>query len=401
MSEYTNVIQYRDQIYRCNTCGRCARGPWDPNQPETIKTPSKQCPIYETHKSLNYSSQGMMLIIRELLEEKLQPSEALVDAFYECLLCKGCDAVCAGRDVLPLGQLECAEIFRSIRADFVEMEVAPPPKMKKVTDLIETKHNRQGTQRKRDAWADGMDVPSTGSTIIFTSCTSAYQNNGPVQSLAKVMQAAGMDFGLLEDEWCCGALQLDSGLLASFKESALHNVEAIRKAGAKEIVVTCADCYRTIKNDYPKLVGELGFDVIHSSELILRLLNEKKIAFNRELDLGGKATYFDPCFLARGSTVVEQPRSVINSIPGIELVEMEGFGKYTFCCGRPITASVSGETYFHSGQERVKDAQAVDARTVITGCVNCEHSLTIASKKIDADIKVIDIVELVAQALFE
>lgn len=401
MSSYKNVMQYRDQIYRCNTCGRCPRGPWDPNQPETLQTPAKQCPIYETHKSLNSSSQGMMLIIRALLEDKLQPTDALVAAMYECLLCEGCDAVCAGRDVLPLGQIECANIFRALRADFVDLGVAPPPQMKKITDLIQEKHNRQGTQRKRDAWAEGMTIPTKGSTIIFTSCTSAYQDNGPVQSLVKVMQMAGMDFGLLEDEWCCGALQLDTGLLDSFKASVQHNVDAIKKAGAKEIVVTCADCYKTIKNDYPKYVGELGFNVIHSSELILRLLNEKKIKFNKKIDLGDKATYFDPCFLARGANVIDEPRSVLKAIPGIEWVEMEGFGKYTYCCGRPITASGSHDTYVHAGQDRVKDAQAVQARTIITGCVNCKQSLTTAAKKLGADIQVMDIAELVAEAVSE
>jgi heterodisulfide reductase subunit D len=399
MTSYKNVLQYRDQIYRCNTCGRCARGPWDPNQPETIKTPAKQCPIYETHRSLNSSSQGMMLIIRALLEDKLQPTDNLVEAMYECLLCEGCNAVCAGRDVLPLGQLECADIFRALRADFVDLGIAPPPQLKKVTNLIAEKHNRQGTQRKRDAWADGMNIPATGSTIIFTSCTAAYQDTGALQSLAKVMQLAGMDFGLLEDEWCCGALQLDSGLLDSFKISAQHNVDAIRRAGAKEIVVTCADCYKTLKNDYPNFVGELGFDVIHSSELILRLLNEGKIQFNKDIDLGGLATYFDPCFLARGANVIEEPRSVLHAIPGTEWVEMEGFGKYTYCCGRPITASGSLETYVQTGQDRIKDALAVDARTIITGCVNCTQSLTTAAKKLGADIKVMDITELVAQAV--
>lgn len=335
---FENVIQYREQVYRCSSCCRCPRGPWDPNQPEALPTPAKQCPIYEKHRSLNYSSQGMMLIIRELLEGKLQPSDALVAALYECLLCRGCDAVCAGKSDIPLGELDCADIFRALRADLVDLGVAPPPQMKKITDLISERHNRQGSQRKRDAWAEGMNIPTKGSTIIFTGCTAAYQEIGAVQSLVKVMQLAGMDFGLLEDEWCCGALQLDTGLLDSFKVSAQHNVDAIKKAGAKEIVVTCADCYRTIKNDYPNFVGDLGFNVIHSSELILRLLNEDKIKVNKKIDLGGKATYLDPCFLARGADVIDAPRSVLKAIPGTEWVEVEGFGKYTYCCGRPIVA---------------------------------------------------------------
>ena len=395
---FENVLQYREQIYRCNTCGRCQRGPWDPNQPDGLKTPAKECPIYQTHRNIASSSQGMMLIIRELLDGKLQPTEELVDAMYECLLCKGCDAVCAGRDELPLGSLECSTIFRTIREDFVNMKVAPPEKVKKVTDLIADKHNRQGTQRKRDAWAEGMNIPTKGETILFTSCTAAYQDNEVAQQVARIMQSADMNFGLLEDEWCCGALQVDSGLIDNFKDSTQHNVEAIRKAGAKKVVTTCADCYRTLKFDYPKYVGELGFEVIDSSEMILDLLKAKKIKFEKKVDFGGKVTYFDPCFLGRAGNVINEPREVLSSIPGIELVEMDGFGRYTYCCGRPITASASLETYTHTGQERVQDALDVSAKAVITGCVNCKQSLTNAAKKMGADIKVIDIVELVTQA---
>ena len=397
---YEHVTKYREQIYRCASCGRCPRGPWDPNQPEDLPTPTKQCPIYEKHRSLNYSSQGMMLIIRELMEGVLQPTEDLVEAIFECLLCKGCDAVCAGKADIPLGELECADIFRALRADFVEMGVAPLPPVKKITNNIVEKHNRQGSQRDRNAWAEGMNIPVKGSTIIFTSCTAAYQDSGPVKSLVKIMQLAGMDFGLLEDEWCCGALQEDSGLLESFKISAQHNVDAIRKAGAKEIVVTCADCYRTIKNDYPDFVGELGFDVIHSSEIIQRLLNEGKIKLDKEIDLGGKATYFDPCFLARGANVIDEPRSVLKAIPGAtEWVEMEGFGKYTYCCGRPITASGSPEVYLQTGQDRVRDGLDVDAKTIVTGCINCKQSLGSAAKKMGVDIKVRDITEVVAEVV--
>jgi len=348
---------------------------------------------------LSYSSQGMILIIRDLLEGKLEPSESLVSALYECLLCQHCNAVCAATNEIPLGELECTQIFQALRADLVEMGVAPPLSMKNATDRIREKHNRMGNDRKRGAWAEGMNIPAQGPTMIFAGCTAAYQNKEVVQSLAKVMQSSGMDFGMLEDEWCCGALQYDSGVLDDFKVSAQHNVDAIKKAGAMEIVMVCADGYKTIKNDYAKYAGELGFNVLHSSELIARLVKEKKITFNKKIDLGGKATYFDPCLLARVNGVVDQPREIINAIPGIELVEMEGYGKYTNCCGRPIVAPASKETYAKAGQDRIKDALAVEATVIITGCVNCKQSMTLAARKSGTEIKMMDIVELVAQAM--
>ncbi len=395
---YKNVLKYREQIYRCNTCCRCPRGPWDPNQPGVLPTPAKQCPIYEEHEALSSSSQGMILIIRDLLEGKLEPTEELVQHMYECLLCESCNAVCAGMDSIPLGSLECASIFRALRADFVEMGFAPPEKLKKFINSISEKHNRQGTEKSRTVWAEGLNIKDSGEVIIFTGCTAAYTDNTSVISLAKVLQLAKVDFGILKDEWCCGSLQEDAGILDGFKASAQHNVDAIRKAGAKTVVVTCADCYKAL-NDYPKYVGELGFEVVHSSELILRLLKEKKIKLNA-VDLGGLATYNDPCFLARGSgkTIINEPRELLYAIPGTEWVEMEGFGKYTYCCGRPITAPASLKTYQKTGLARVGDAEAVEAKTIITGCANCKTSLKFAAQKAGKDIKVMDIAELIEQS---
>jgi heterodisulfide reductase subunit D len=280
------------------------------------------------------------------------------------------------------------------------MGIAPPAKLKKVTDSIAQKHNRQGTDKDRLSWADGLDVKEKGETVIFTGCTAAYADNSSVVSLAKILQKAGLDFGVIRDEWCCGALQDDSGLLGAFKISAQHNVDAIRKTGAKQVVVTCADCYKVLRYDYPKIVGELGFEVIHSSELILSLLKDEKIKLGR-VDLGGVGTYNDPCFLARGGDkpVIDAPREALKAIPGTEWVEMEGFGKYTYCCGRPIVAPASLQTFQKTAQDRVGDAQAVQAKTIVTGCANCKTSLKSAAGKLDTGIKVVDIAELIEEAM--
>jgi Fe-S oxidoreductase len=340
----------------------------------------------------------MMLIIRDLLENKLEPTEALVEHMYECLLCEGCNAVCAGMDSIPLGSLECAEIFRALRADLVEMGVAPPARLKKNTDNIAEKHNRQGATKNRGAWAEDLGLKDGGEIVIFAGCTAAYADDTSVTNLAVVLQQAHVDFGILTDEWCCGSLQEDAGIIDGFKISAQHNVEVIRKTGAKTVVVTCADCYKAL-NDYPGYVGELGFEVIHSSELILRLLKEGKIALNA-VDLGGTATYNDPCFLARGDRpVIDEPRELLHAIPGTEWVEMEGFGRYTYCCGRPITAPASLDTYQKTGLARLGDAEVAGAKVIVTGCANCKSSLRSAARKAESDITVMDIAELAAKAL--
>jgi len=303
-------------------------------------------------------------------------------------------------DSIPLGCIEGARIFRTLRADFVEMGIEPPEGIKKFTDLIAETHSRQGvTKKERTAWADGLDIKEGGEIVIFAGCTAAYQDSSSVMSLAKILKHAGVDFGLLKDEWCCGSLQRDAGILDGFKASAEHNAAAVIAAGAKTVVVTCADCYRAL-NDYAEFIGDSGFEIIHSSELIARLLKEGKIKLNA-VDLGSVATYQDPCFLARGSgkVIIDEPREVLKAIGGTNWVEMEGFGKYTYCCGRPLTAPVSRATYEKTGLDRIGDAQVIEAKTIVTGCANCKTSLKASAKKAEADIRIVDIAELVAEAL--
>jgi len=342
----------------------------------------------------------MMLIIRDLLEGKLEPTPELVAHMNECVLCEGCIAVCRGMESIPLGSIEGARIFRALRADFVDMGIDPPEAIKKFTDLITETHSRQGvTKKERCAWADDMGIKDGGEIVIFAGCTAAYQDSSSVIALAKILQKTGVDFGLLRDEWCCGSLLRDVGILDGFKESAEHNAAAIRAAGAKTVVVTCADCYRAL-HDYADFIGESGFEIIHSSELIARLIKEGKIELNA-VDLGAVATYQDPCFLARGSgrVIIDEPREVLAAIPGTNWVEMEGFGKYTYCCGRPLTAPVSRGTYEKTGLDRIGDAQTIEAKTIVTGCANCKTSLKAAAKKAEADIRIVDIAELVDEAI--
>ncbi len=400
---YEKVSKYRDMVYRCNTCRRCPRGPWDPNQPDKLKTPVKQCPSYEANYTLASASQGMILIIRDLLEGKLEATPELVDHMYECVLCRSCNAVCEGMDSIPLGGIQGADIFRELRADFVDMGIAPPKGLKKLCDNIAESHNRQGTGKDRNAWAEGLDIPDRGEIMIFAGCTGSYQDQAVLQSLVKILRAAGVEFGILKDEWCCGAIQYESGMDDAFAVTARHNVEALREAGAKRVVCVCADCFKALAFDYPKAVGELGFEVIHSSELVKELLDEGKLTLTRKPELG-KVTYNDPCFLVRSGKrgdkkVIEEPRAVITAAVGEAPAEMEGFGKYTYCCGRSIMAAAAPSTYQTAGKGRVKDAAAIGADTIVTGCINCKSSLKGPAGKEGGGIRVMSLEELVAEAL--
>lgn len=404
---FEKVSKYKDMIYRCNTCRRCPRGPWDwdTDHPGKQATPTKQCPSYEASYTLSSASQGMILIVRDLLEGKLEPTQELVDHMYECVLCRSCNAVCEGMDSIPLGGIQGADIFRELRADFIDMGLEPPKGLKKFCDNIAAKHSRQGSDKDRSAWAKDLGLPEKADIVIFAGCTAAYQSTAILESLAKVLKAAGVSFGIIKDEWCCGAIQYEAGYDEAFAATAKHNVDAIRATGAKKVVCVCADCLKAISFDYPKYIGDLGFEVIHSSELVLDLLDSGALELSKKVDLG-KVTYNDPCFLVRSGKrgdkqVIEEPRKVIKAATGELPTEMEGFGKYTYCCGRPILAPAAPKTYSTARKGRIADAIKIGADTIVTGCVNCKASLNGATDKDgnDPGIKVISLEEMVAEAL--
>jgi heterodisulfide reductase subunit D len=350
----------------------------------------------------------MNSIARALLEGRLEVSDELIAAVQECVLCEACVTNCgevfnvveaiAGKRMKGHG-VDTPAVVRALRADFVNGGKGPTGHVEKVATAIAKSHNRFGRpQGDRNSWIpEGMTIPNKAELLFFVGCTASLRSKEIAQSFAKILKKAGVEFAVLgEEEWCCGGPQLlNAGLVKQFEVEAKHNVDAIRATGAKEVVTACADCYRTLKVDYPKVVGELGFKVLHSSELLARLLEEKKIQLTKEIE--ETVTFQDPCQLGRVAKVYEEPRSVIGNIPGVKLVEMEGNKQYTVCCGRyPVEMPVQS---LETGKARIQDAQVTGATTLITACSFCKWSLSKAASSLGSNIKVREITEVVAEAM--
>jgi heterodisulfide reductase subunit D len=359
------------------------------------------------YRFLSHSGLGISAAARALLEGRLEVSDELVKALYNCVLCGNCYTACDElfRRMEPMlgriGQgIDVPKIVRAMRADIATAGIEPPERYKQTATRVKKSHNRFGSkQDQRPAWIPkGLEIPGKGKLLFYVGCVASYRSREIAQSFAQVLDKAGVEFAILgEDEWCCGGPQLlDVGLLEAFKANAEHNVKAIQDAGAVEVVTACADCYKTLKFDYPEVGGELPCTVTHSSELMARLLKEGQIKLKNKMD--GKVTYHDPCQLAKVGNVCDQPREIIESIPGIEFVEMiQGNREYTMCCGRhPFELP---ELSLKTAIDRVQDAQAVEAKTIITGCSFCKWNLKNASKEVAPEIGVMDIVEVVAKSM--
>jgi Fe-S oxidoreductase len=173
---------------------------------------------------------------------------------------------------------------------------------------------------------------------------------------------------LLRDERCCGHDLLWSGDFEGFSRLAKHNLEAIEKSGAKRVIFSCPEGYRTFKLDYPEHFGKLGFEVEHISEVVAARISKVALELNPRK---GVITYQDPCRLGRHLGVYEPPRAMLNAIPELELREMERSRSSSICCGVSAWLNCDSCTKLLQVQ-RLKEAQSTGAKVLITACPKCE-----------------------------
>jgi len=232
--------------------------------------------------------------------------------------------------------------------------------------------------------------------LYYTGCMASYRLDSIAKGTIKLLKKAGVDFTMLGDEeWCCGSVLLRTGNRELAREVAEHNVEAFRNAGVDTIVTSCAGCFKTIKNDYPELVGMDGIKVMSSPELILDLIEEGKIKLKSSEK---KITFHDPCHMGRHSNVYDAPRDVLKSVEGVELVEMARSRENSRCCGSGGgVKSGFGDLANKMADVRIEEAAATGASIVTSPCPFCTYALADAAKRTGRSIKAVDFAELMLE----
>jgi heterodisulfide reductase subunit D len=238
--------------------------------------------------------------------------------------------------------------------------------------------------------------------IYFTGCMAAYRTQEIAKTTIQLLKKAGVDFKLLGgDEWCCGSVLFRTGNIKLGREMMDHNLKAFKEEGAKTVVTSCAGCYRTISKDYPKLSGsELQFNVLQTSELLKKLIDDGKLNFKPVNNPNGnlKITYHDPCHLGRHMKVYDPPRDILKTLPNVEFVEMAKNRDNARCCGfGGGVASADKELAQKMSDTRLSDALETGADVLTSACPFCTFSLREAAERNKADIEVIDLTEVVAK----
>jgi len=369
-----------NEIMACIMCGFCRNG----------------CPIYRETSLESTNARGRVILAYHLLTGRLEPSQALAEKFYQCTTCLNCKAVCPAG--IMVSDIVVAGRQRLVEAGFL------PGVDKTLIENMKTTGNPFGEPReKRTDVFPSTFKPQKGpvDALLFAGCVTSYQDINIIPNIMKILDKAGVSYTALgKDENCCGYISYLVGT-KEFQEVAEKNVEAFAKIKPKQILTTCAGCYKTFKELYPKYVP-FNTGVVHAIEYLDRLIGEKKIQFKNGNPM--KVAYHDPCDLGRHLNIFEPPRELLKKIPGVTLVEFKNNRLLAKCCGgggglKAFDTDLSGEIAY----KRILEALEVGAEVVVSACPSCKSNLQVAAARLRKEkksrIKVMDITELVAEAL--
>jgi len=254
---------------------------------------------------------------------------------------------------------------------------------------------------------DGLDVPlmrekKNTDVLYWAGCSGAYDSRGREisQSVAKILNEAKIDYACLgNEETCTGDSARRIGNEYLFQTMAEQNKETFEQYNFKKIVTQCPHCFTTLKNDYAEMGIEL--DVVHHSQYIDELINEKKIEPKPYLD--EDITFHDPCYLGRHNGEYDAPRKVLQSIlKEGSIKEMEQSKSDSFCCG-----AGGGNMWYEIktgeriNQHRVNQAVDTQSKTIAAACNFCNIMLEDGVKTTgnEENIRVVDIAEMVSKGL--
>ena len=391
--------------YACTECGRCT----DVCPANLTGKPLDPKKIIVDMRLSTYAQAGMKMAARHeprtiTADTPLIGEEGLIkdEELWSCTSCMACIEAC------PVAIEHVPKII-DMRRNLVLEETRFPPELTKVFNSLERNSNPFGLRaRNRADWAKGLGLkilsehPDEPVDVLYwVGCYGSFdaRNQKVAQSLSRILQAAGMNFGILgTEEGCTGDPARRAGNEYLYQVLAQGNVEVLQSYGVKKIVTACPHCMNTIKNEYPQFGGD--FEVAHHSQFIAEMMKSGRLKLEEGTDKKA-ITFHDPCYLGRYNDVYDAPREVVNGL-GVEVTEMQRSRNKSLCCGggggRAFMEEPIGKKMSHN---RLDDVLETGCGTLAAGCPFCITMFedAIGSTGSAEKVQVEDIAELVAARL--
>lgn len=405
-----------DEIYKCIHCGICL----------------PECPTYRVTKLETESPRGRIHLSRAVAEGRIEPNERFEEHIYLCLGCRACESVCpsgvkfgkileSAREIIgptgsPLSRFFTnialkrllpfparlsifARILRLYQKSLLKnlLRKLLPDSFIRVESLLPDISEKFFSPREETL----LPVSEKRFRVGFISgCVMSILFGDVNEATVRVLRRNGCEVVVPKNQSCCGALNVHNGETRVAKEMMKRNIDAFLDKNLNAIIVNSAGCGAMLKE-----YGEFLRDDPRYSEKaeifsrkvkdISEFLSEIPLDQNsRRLNL--RVTYQDPCHLAHGQKIINQPRDLIRSIPGVELVEMESPNR---CCG---SAGIYNITHPEMSQtildEKIENIKKTGADAIIAPNPGCMIQIKSGIKKYNLEMKVLHIVELIDRA---
>ncbi len=369
----------------CVECGRCQAA----------------CPAYLAGTALS-PKQIIVKLKRHLHGELPGPIHGELikaDELWACTTCMACVQECPAF-------IDIVDTIIDLRRYLTLSEGALPSTARQSLQNIQRAGNPWGLPpAERLAWAEGLEVPvmEPGKEVEYlywVGCSAAYdkRNQAIARSVVKILKAAGVSFAVMQEERCHAEVARRLGEEYLYQTVQQENIENLKQYRFKKVLAHCPHCFNTIKNEFPQFGGT--YEVVHHAVLINELIASGRITPRKRLD--ATIAFHDSCYLGRYNGIMEAPRAVARSVPGLRLVELPRSRERGLCCG-----GGGGHMWMEVPSEkrvniiRTEEVLETKATVVGTACPFCLAMMDLGRKVKGAEetLQVKDVSELVAESL--
>jgi heterodisulfide reductase subunit D len=378
MLNFDDIVR-RTKVRYCLDCGKC----------------TAVCPVSKFNPQFS-----PRLIVQSALRGN--GNGAIDPDVWNCLGCNLCSTRCSYN-------VNYVEFIRYLRMKSRENGTRIIYSHSGIPDSIMHIMGKHDVEQNRLGWLPGdIRTDTSADTAFFVGCSPYFdtifrdinvKTTDSSIGAMRLLNAAGVPFRLLANERCCGHDLLLSGDAKGFMDLALANLEELKKQGITKLITSCPECYYTLKIDYSKFVDKWDMEIQHLLEIpaIFEVVNKSTAKGSGPRRL----TYQDSCRLGRFLKLYEEPRSLLGSIKGVELVEMTSSRENSICCGSSPWM-FCGAVNRRIQDERLLQAADTGADCLVTSCPKCQIHLTCAQVAQGANsnkIVIRDLYNLVSDSL--
>jgi heterodisulfide reductase subunit D len=359
--------------FDCVECGKCT----------TV------CPVAKIDP--NFAPRTVVLKAMEGIVDNIAKDRDI----WTCTTCEQCNAMCPYK-------VDYSGFIRGMREEAVEFGAAPLCSQGGVIHSVQRIMARTDLKQKRLDWVKSdMKIAEKGEVFYFVGCLPHYDAifydreglrlQNICESAVRIMNKAGIVPVVSNEERCCGHDLNWTGDEEDFEKLMEHNIDLVKRSGAKKVVFTCPECYRTFKMDYQDLAGDLGLELVHMADFVKQLADSGALKLDAAKKSSFTFSYHDSCRLGRHSGIYDSPRELAKAFSGAKFVEMENTRDKAICCGVSAWSNCNANAK-KIQVDRVIEAKKVGAERLLMFCPKCQiHMRCAIQDKVPVDPSMVDV----------